>query len=179
MKKMSIKKLNILAIGCMVLTLSGCESAKEQLGMNRHAPDEFAVLQRAPLELPPDYSLRPPQPGAPRPQEQTVSSDQPRTLVFGNAQESTTIPASGESALLNQAGAGVIEPGIRETVDHETNTQKPKDKSVSEKIFGFGFGDDDKKAASVVDPKAEAERIRKNQEEGAPVTKGETPTIEQ
>ena len=35
-------------------------------------PDEFAVESRAPLTVPPDFDLRPPEPGAPRPQEKTA-----------------------------------------------------------------------------------------------------------
>ncbi|MGH7063561.1 MAG: DUF3035 domain-containing protein, partial [Stellaceae bacterium] len=36
-------------------------------------PDEFAVESRAPLTIPPDFDLRPPEPGAARPQEKSTS----------------------------------------------------------------------------------------------------------
>jgi hypothetical protein len=39
------------------------------MGLAPSAPDEFAVESRAPLTIPPDFDLRPPAPGAPRPQE--------------------------------------------------------------------------------------------------------------
>ena len=48
--------------------LSGCEQAKQALGQSKQPPDEFAVFQRAPLSVPPDFGLRPPAPGAERPQ---------------------------------------------------------------------------------------------------------------
>ena len=35
--------------------------------LNRDRPDEFAVQRQAPLVVPPDFNLVPPQPGAPRP----------------------------------------------------------------------------------------------------------------
>jgi Protein of unknown function (DUF3035) len=35
-------------------------------------PDEFAVESRAPLTIPPEFNLRPPEPGAPRPQEEST-----------------------------------------------------------------------------------------------------------
>jgi hypothetical protein len=54
---------------CSGLLLSGCSGFKRDLGIERTAPDEFAVESRAPLTIPPDFDLRPPQPGAPRPQE--------------------------------------------------------------------------------------------------------------
>ena len=36
-----------------------------EFGPGQAPPDEFQVVRRAPLILPPDYSLRPPEPGAP------------------------------------------------------------------------------------------------------------------
>ena len=41
---------------------------------NRERPDEFAVQRQAPLVVPPDFSLTPPEPGAPRPSEGTAAS---------------------------------------------------------------------------------------------------------
>lgn len=41
--------------------------------MDRVGPDEFAVESRAPLTIPPDFDLRPPQPGASRPQEPSAA----------------------------------------------------------------------------------------------------------
>jgi hypothetical protein len=61
----------LLAVSCAasVLLLSGCADFRRVIGMERTGPDEFAVETRAPLTIPPDFDLRPPQPGAPRPQE--------------------------------------------------------------------------------------------------------------
>lgn len=57
-----------------VLLIAGCSDWKKTIGLEKSTPDEFAVESRAPLTMPPDFNLRPPQPGAPRPQEK--SSDQ-------------------------------------------------------------------------------------------------------
>ncbi|MBO0736404.1 MAG: DUF3035 domain-containing protein [Alphaproteobacteria bacterium] len=57
-----------------MLLLPGCTDLRKAIGLEQTSPDEFAVESRAPLEMPPDFDLRPPQPGAPRPQEK--SSDQ-------------------------------------------------------------------------------------------------------
>ena len=57
-----------------VLLIAGCSDWKKTIGLEKSTPDEFAVELRAPLTMPPDFNLRPPQPGAPRPQEK--SSDQ-------------------------------------------------------------------------------------------------------
>ena len=57
--------LVFLALGALVL--SGCSGARQTFGLDRKPPDEFSVVTRAPLAVPPEYQLRPPQPGAPRP----------------------------------------------------------------------------------------------------------------
>ena len=68
---MGAKRLLLLAVTCLAtgVLLSGCTDFKRELGLSPTAPDEFAVESRAPLTIPPDFDLRPPQPGAPRPQE--------------------------------------------------------------------------------------------------------------
>ena len=49
--------------------IAGCTDFKKSIGLEPTLPDEFAVESRAPLTIPPDFDLRPPSPGAPRPQE--------------------------------------------------------------------------------------------------------------
>lgn len=65
----------LLAGACLSLAvlLPGCSDLRIALGMDRVGPDEFAIESRAPLLIPPDFDLRPPQPGAPRPQEPTAA----------------------------------------------------------------------------------------------------------
>jgi len=65
------------------LFLSGCSDLKKAIGLEKTSPDEFAVESRAPLTMPPDFNLRPPQPGAARPQEK--SSDQQARQVIEQA----------------------------------------------------------------------------------------------
>jgi Protein of unknown function (DUF3035) len=52
--------------------LAGCTDLKQMVGLDEPMPDEFAVESRAPLTIPPDFDLRPPEPGAPRPQEKST-----------------------------------------------------------------------------------------------------------
>jgi hypothetical protein len=52
--------------------LSGCTDMRRAIGLEKTSPDEFAVESRAPLTMPPDFQLRPPQPGATRPQEKSA-----------------------------------------------------------------------------------------------------------
>ena len=170
------KLLYILCIG--LLSLTACSNAKKQLGLERAPPDEFAVVKRAPLEMPPSYGLRPPRPGAPRPQEQTTSQ-QAKQSVFGASTYEQAAPAStGEGFLIQQAGGTQADPNIRRKVDAETSQLHDRNKPVAEKLFGLG-GDKTEPSATVVDADAEAERLRENIEEGKSVTEGETPSIEE
>ena len=77
---MSARKLVLAAT--LPLALAACEGVKQELGMTKQAPDEFAVVaSKAPLVVPPDFSLRPPRPGAPRPQEQQPAEVARNALV--------------------------------------------------------------------------------------------------
>jgi len=144
----------------LVLTVSACSSTKETLGLNRQSPDEFAVVKRAPLSLPPNYALRPPEPGAPRPQEQ-ATSDQAANVVFNGGAQTKSKPVSrnaAENALLTQAGANEVDPDIRRKVDQETATQTDKNKPVIDKLLSIGSKDE--VPAEVLDAQEEAERLK-------------------
>jgi hypothetical protein len=83
---------------------------------NRERPDEFAVQRQAPLVVPPDFSLTPPAPGAPRPAEGTASEQALEALFGGPAPRSRV-----EASVLDRAGSAA--PSIRSQVgDAETNT---------------------------------------------------------
>jgi hypothetical protein len=159
-----------------ITALSACESAQEQLGLNKAPPDEFQVVKRAPLEMPPQYTLRPPSPGAPRPQEQ-ATMEQARQSVFGGEDGGPyTAPTSAEGALLQQAGTSEIDPNIRSRVDKESAEMVDENQPVIDKLMNLGR--DTQPPAKVLDAAAEAERLQTNQTEGKPVTEGETPSIE-
>lgn len=164
---MTHTKYTLLLGASFALILSGCSSAKESLGLGRSAPDEFMVVKHAPLAMPPDYNLRPPAPGAPRPQEQ--STDQlAKTTVFGaeqTAAASTSAPSNAETALLQQAGTAVATPNIRNVVDQETTELEESNKTVAGKLLNIGG---DKDSAKVLNAKEEAERLQKYQTIGEP-----------
>ena len=72
----------LFAVAWLVLglTLPGCADLRQAIGIDRVGPDEFAVESRAPLTIPPEFDLRPPTPGAPRPQDVT-SAEKARKAI--------------------------------------------------------------------------------------------------
>lgn len=83
---------------------------------DRARPDEFAVQRQAPLVVPPDFTLTPPAPGAPRPAEGTASEQALDALFGGPAPRSRV-----EASVLDRAGRA--DPSIRSQVgDTGTNT---------------------------------------------------------
>lgn len=166
----------LLALSVLAVSACGGGSVKDKLGLSKTSPDEFAVVKRAPLEMPPDYALRPPRPGAARPQEQ-ATADQAKQAVFGQQAAGSAAPKSdAESSFLRQAGVDQADPSIRGRIDYEAKEVEEANKPVMKKLMG---GSADTPSATVVDAKAEAERLRKNKEEGKPATAGETPSIEE
>ena len=161
-------------------SLSGCGETRRALGYDKAPPDEFTVVSRAPLSQPPDFTLRPPTPGAPRPQEGTVRDQAKGILVPGasrqlasNSQFSSRTP--GEQGLLTKAGAQSADPDIRRKVNEENTALVEADKSFTDKLL---FWQDKPPPGDVVDASKEQKRLQDNTAVGKSVTDGDVPKIE-
>lgn len=64
---MSLNRVIVASALVAAAGLGGCQSTRQALGMTKVTPDEFRIVTKAPLVVPPDYALRPPAPGEPRP----------------------------------------------------------------------------------------------------------------
>jgi len=82
--------------------------------------------------VPPDYALRPPAPGEPRPQELQPESAA-RTALLGRRQAEDR--SGGEALLVTKAGADKADPLIRFVVDDENGDISHKDRSFSDKVM--------------------------------------------
>ena len=163
-----------------VTAVSGCAETKRALGYQKRSPDEFAVVSRAPLTIPPEYNLRPPAPGAARPQEGSTR-DQARTLITGVKTTDTDRFAGlseGQQALLTHAGADKAEPDIRTIIDRETAMLAEEDKAFTDELLFWKDAPRPSEYGTVVDPVKEQKRLQETQALGDPATKGATPTIE-
>ena len=98
---MSLNRVIVATALIGAVGLAGCTSTRKALGMTKVVPDEFRVVSKAPLVVPPDYSLRPPAPGEPRPQELQPESAA-RTALLGKREAADRTP--GEQMLVAKAG---------------------------------------------------------------------------
>ena len=107
----TFKTAILVTSGCAMLAACGGNGV-----FNRERPDEFAVQRQAPLVVPPDFSLSPPAPGAPRPADGTAS-DQALEALFGGTAPRSEI----ETSAIDRAGSAA--PSIRSQIgDPQTNT---------------------------------------------------------
>lgn len=162
----------VIAVG-LVTTLGGCTDFRRAFGMEKVIPDEFAVVSRAPLAVPPDFSLRPPQPGA-APSQEVAAQDRAKEAVFRAGPQQASLPPAaterspGEGALLQKAGAPKADPDIREHVSDDTALTPQNQRGFVDRLL-FWRKSGPPGTNEVIDPIKEAERIKQAQAAGAPV----------
>ena len=136
------------------LAVSACGSLKQGIGLTKVVPDEFVTVSTAPLSVPPEYGLRPPAPGQPRPQELAPESAA-RQILLGQRQAVTRTP--GEQVLVAQAGADQADPLARYVVDDEFGDIAHKDESFANRLM-FWRKDDAASQAPTVRQTAEGQK---------------------
>lgn len=169
---MRLQSFGRLGLLVAVLGLSACGSTvQESFGLGKRSPDEFQVVERAPLIIPPDRRLRPPQPGTPSPREGSASQEARATLT-GRPSGGSGDQSPGERALLT-AAKGEADPDIRRRLLEENTQLAEVDRSTYLFILDWQrrrMQQDE----NVLDPVAESRRL---QGEGRIVTvkTGSTP----
>ena len=188
-----------IVVSCLaLLALTGCDSARSAFGFERTAPDEFAVVSRQPLSIPPDFRLRPPEPGAPRPREASTRA-RTEALVLGSGSPDAgvadtgladagtagtdSIPPAvastgvspGENALLARSGADRAAPDIRQIVDRETSDLIAADDNFANALL---FWREQPPPGTVLDPSEEARLLRESSRAGTSIGDAEIPVIE-
>lgn len=169
---------SLIPIALLALALGGCEETRRSIGWDKNPPDEFRIVTRAPLSVPPEFALRPPAPGAPRPQEGTTIDQARGAVTGGRTPARPAQPASGQSAgeaaLLSRAGADRVDPGIRNTVDREAAALSDADRNFTDRLIFWRQPDP---PGTVVDAEREARRLRENQALGRATSEGDTPIV--
>lgn len=198
--------MRLVLISLSLLCVAACTGGEVRgvLGVNKSAPDEFKVVSRPPLSVPPNFHLRPPEPGAPARVEHSTEA-KAEMLLMGRplmelnldpfASGEPTVPTAldpttvsdladpmaldsadsqAEEEFLSNIGAQDADKNIRELIYEDNIAQPTVTESASPIEEWLGIAETE----SVIDPKAEAERIRNNKDEGKPVNEGEVETID-
>jgi hypothetical protein len=133
------------------------------MGATKAGPDETAVTARAPLVVPATFDLKPPQPGAPRPQDADAAAAAQR--VLGGVPKAT--PATdGERELLAASGANAADPSVRQELRQEVRDASKRKSYADTVLFWRGSGTD---PGTPLDAGEEAQRVRVARPVAAPV----------
>lgn len=159
-----------------LLALAACGSGMSRtFGLTRDAPDEFRVTTTAPLSMPPDFALRPPEPGAPRPNQMSQRQQAEAVLVPQAALGGGTSGMStGQQALVSAAGPPAP-ANIRQEVDASAAREAANGRSLTDELM---FWKTPPQPGIVVDPTKEAQRLREDAALGKSPETGVTPIIQ-
>ncbi|MEO0393013.1 MAG: DUF3035 domain-containing protein [Pseudomonadota bacterium] len=203
-KQRLIPVLSLVLAGGLVV---GCSGVQKQLGLERSAPDEFNVVSRAPLSLPPDINLRPPQPGTTRPQEGTTADVAASALFDEQVETPRTGPLAGEAQFPPRDGGGVMTSQVGNTppvqavastsrgegsllqkagADNADPNIRQLVNAESTELASASASLTDKvlfwrkpvEPGTIVDADAERRRLQENEALGDSIMTGETPQIE-
>lgn len=106
---MNTRCLSVLLLSSVALAACG--------GNGKNSPDEFAVVDRPPLVIPPEAALTPPRPGEPRAQTMDPGRRAFEALFPGKEYKPQPPKSPAEQGLLSQIGRG--SPDVRSNVGQE------------------------------------------------------------
>ncbi|MGD0189727.1 MAG: DUF3035 domain-containing protein [Rhizomicrobium sp.] len=159
----------LLILCGLAFVLAGCDSIREAAGITKEPPDEFAVVTKAPLVIPPDFNLRPPKPGASPTNQQDPTTDAKIALTGTTPGEEaatqTNAFSDAEKALLAKTGAETSDHKVRQQLEAENKRMEASDESFTDKVL-FGPQPDqgkpvnaDAEAARLSDAKAQGQTM--------------------
>jgi len=167
--------LRIFALAGVAVSLIGCDTIREAAGVVKEPPDEFAVVTKSALVVPPDFNLRPPKPGA-QPTNQTSPTDTAQAALFGEEPATAAAQLPGnfspeERAVLANTGGANADHAIRKQLASDLKSMEATDDSFTDRLL-FGAPDPDKGAPLNSD--AEAQRLQSAKANGQQVASSPT-----
>lgn len=169
-----IKNLAIL-LACL-FTVAGCSGSdvKESLGLKKYAPDEFMVVSRPALTIPPSYTLV--KPGEKKVYGKSIKVNEAKTILLGNANNYRSYISNSEKSLLKNAKTSKNNRDIRKIIDEEYS-EYLADKKENKESFLSSLNPFNNDNEQILDAKKERERILKNEREGKSILKGKSESV--
>ena len=160
--------ITITALIAASVSMTACASATKRLGLTTTAPNEFNILTKAPLVVPPEYNLLPPRIGESS-SENNYTQEAARKALIGDIDP--TEPTRGEIVLMTKAGVGRANQEVRIEIDGENSVERKTD-SFTDRVLFWQNGSARSADGSPLDPDVEARRIQsmKNATGGGEVT---------
>jgi len=137
-----LRGLVLLGMAC---SLASCDTIRDAAGLTKEPPDEFAVVTKAPLIIPPDYNLHPPKPGAP-PLNQVAPTTAAQEALYGGDPNAIANAITGnysqaEKLLLANSGGAAADPSIRRTIAADNTKAEDTNPSLTDRLL-FGESTD-------------------------------------
>jgi hypothetical protein len=123
----------VVSIAIPVL-LAGCGSMNDSFGFSKNAPDEFQVITKAPLIIPPDFNLRPPKSGETTKATNTPSETAQLLLLGRKAETPDEKFTPAEQNILKKAGSKLNDAQSRIDLENEARNTVEASKSVVERL---------------------------------------------
>ena len=152
--------LRVGVLSAVALSLIGCESLREAAGITKEPPDEFAVVTKSPLVIPPDFNLKPPKPGA-APTNQVSPTVAAQSALFGDdaVAAAAAIPgnfSAEERVVLANSGGATADPSIRKQIASDEKQMEATDDSFTDTLL---FQSSDPYKGAPLNADAESARI--------------------
>jgi hypothetical protein len=175
MKVSSLRTALLIAVAATAL--AGCDTLRNAAGMDKSAPDEFAVTTKAPLVIPPDYNLQPPRPGA-VPTNQVDPTDSAENALFGTdpTQIAAQLPntfSDTEKMVLANSKVQNIDPQIHQHLAEDYKNTVATDDGFTKDILFWQKPKTDE--GQPLDADQEAKRINQQHAGQTPATGAANP----
>ena len=174
---MTLKCLNawvsILGITVMGAVVTSCDQTRHALGLERSQPDEFTVLERPPLSVPPSLHLKPPVTRKTGEAEARAIRQKAENLVL-KPKPSFGTQSAAETTLLQKAGTDQAQTNVREMIDQETNVDKSAE-DLGQKLL---FWQDPKPQGDVIDPVEERKKLAQEKKQSSESKRSLSPSSE-
>jgi hypothetical protein len=159
-----MRRTVLVICGCVSLSVavSGCDSVKRAFGLEKTLPNEFDVVENAPLAIPPDFNLRPPRPGTAPSQGLSTTAEARQTIFRAAGDKGAAIDgddrmSAGETDILRAAGADSTPGDIRQVVNRESAESQPFGKHFVDNLIFWRKPKEDTKG--LLDPVKETARL--------------------